>query len=102
MSLYFVVSGAIVSYYASNSDTTNALLALFLPLVMGFALFIFFTIGAILSLVTRNDVFELRDALGLRVAPETGVLTMLLAIFAFVLLVCSCALAYVIWYGNAL
>ncbi|NLQ18427.1 hypothetical protein HGG82_12460 [Marinomonas sp. M1K-6] len=38
MSLYFAVSGAIISYYASNSETTNALLALFLPLVMGFAL----------------------------------------------------------------
>ncbi|MFP3341867.1 hypothetical protein R0J87_05065 [Halomonas sp. SIMBA_159] len=102
MSLYFVVSGAIVSYYATNSETTNALLALFLLLVMGGALCIFFTICAVQSLTTRKDVFEIRDMLALRVAPETGVLTMLLTVFSLVLLVCSCALAYVVWFGGAL
>lgn len=102
MGFYFAISGAIISFYASNSGSENIKLALYLPLIMGLGLLVFFTIGAVLSLVTRSDVFEIRDILGLRVAPETGVLTLLLSIFSIVLLVCVGGLGYVLWCGNAL
>jgi len=102
MVFYFAISGAIVSFYASNSEAANTKLALFLPFVMGVGLLIFFCIGAVLSLVTRKDLFEIRDSLGLQVAPETGVLTLLLAIFSVVLFVCVSGLGYVLWRGNAL
>jgi hypothetical protein len=102
MGFYFAISGAIISFYASNSGAENIKLALFLPLIMGAGLLIFFSIGAVLSLVTRSDVFEIRDSLGLQVAPETGVLTLLLAIFSVVLFVCVGGLGYVLWCSNAL
>jgi len=102
MGFYFAISGAIVSFYASNSGSEDIKLALYLPLIMGLGLLIFFSIGAVLSLVTRNDVFEIRDLLGLQVAPETGVLTLLLVIFSVILLVCVGGLGYVLWCGNAL
>ena len=102
MTFYFAISGAIFSFYASNSNSENIKLALFLPFIMGIGLLIFFSIGAILSLVTRNDVFEIRDLLGLQVAPETGVLTLLLSIFSVVLIVCVGGMGYVLWCDNAL
>jgi hypothetical protein len=97
MSLYFAISGAIVSYFATNAKSPHAELALYLPLVMGIGLFIFFAIGASLSWVTRNDVFEIRNKLALDVSPELGVLSVLLIIFSTVLLVCICGLAYVLF-----
>jgi hypothetical protein len=97
MSLYFAISGAIVSYFATNATNPHAELALYLPLVMGIGLFMFFAIGAPLSWVTRKDVFAIRDKLALDVSPELGVLSLLLLIFSIVLLACIGGLAYVLF-----
>lgn len=86
MSFYFAVTGAMLSFYFSNSADTNAKLALYLPLLMGVGLLIIFIIGAILSLITRKDIFILRDKMKLETAPETGILTLLLVVFSFVLI----------------
>jgi hypothetical protein len=102
MGFYFAISGAIVSYYSTHAASEHAELSLYLPLIMGIGLFVFFSIGAYLSLITRGDVFELRDSLGLWVAPETGVLTMLLTIFSIVILLCVSGLGYVLWCGKIL
>jgi len=95
---YFVVTGAILSFYFSNTHIVSAKYALYLPWLMTLGLFIFFSIGAIISTVTRKDVFELRDKLELDVAPELGVLTLLLAIFSVVLLACLVGISYVLWF----
>jgi len=86
--LYFAVSGVMLSFYFANTDSEHAKLALYLPWLIGLGLTIFFSIGACLSIVTRNDIFDLGKKLDLEVTPETGVLTLLLAIFSFVLIAC--------------
>lgn len=96
--LYFAVSGAMLSFYFANTDSEHAKLALYLPWLIGLGLTIFFSIGAFLSIVTRNDIFDLGKKLELEVTPETGVLTLLLAIFSFVLIACVIGLSYVLWW----
>lgn len=96
--LYFAVSGAMLSFYFANTESDHAKLALYLPWLIGIGLAIFFSIGAWLSIVTRDDIFELSEELGLRVAPETGVLALLLVIFSVVLIACVVGISYVLWW----
>jgi hypothetical protein len=98
MTMYFAVSGAMLSFYFTKVDISTAKLALYLPWLMSVGLFIFFSIGAYLSTITRKDVFNLRDQLELAVSPELGVLTMLLVIFAIITLSCGAGLSYVLWF----
>ena len=97
MTMFFAVSGAMLSFYFTKTDINSAKLALYLPLIMSIGLFLFFIIGVFLSTATRNDVFSLRDQLGLEVSPELGVLTLLLGIFTVITLVCAIGLGYVLW-----
>lgn len=79
---HFAISGAIASFYFANQSNVSMKWALLLPALLSLCLFVFFIFGAIANLVSRNDVFELRDQLGLKVAPELIVLTVFLGIFA--------------------
>ena len=97
MTMFFAVSGAMLSFYFTRTDIPTAKYALYLPFLMSTGLFFFFVIGAVLSTVTRNDVFSLRDQLELEVSPELGVLTLLLIIFSVITLVCAVGLGYVLW-----
>jgi hypothetical protein len=97
MTMYFAVSGAMLSFYFTKTDVATAKLALYLPWLMSIGLFIFFSVGAYLSTVTREDLFNLRDKLQLDVSPELGVLTMLLIIFSIITLACGIGLSYVLW-----
>lgn len=97
MTMFFAVTGAMLSFYFTKTDIPTAKLALYLPLIMSAGLFIFFSLGAYLSTITRTDVFNLRDQLELEVSPELGVLTLLLIIFSIVTLSCTVGLAYVLW-----
>jgi hypothetical protein len=94
---YFAVSGAMLSFYFTNTDIPSAKFSLYLPFIMGSGLLMLFSIGAWLSLVTREDVFDLAGQIGFKVAPETGVLTLLLGIFSVVLLTCLIGLGVVLW-----
>lgn len=94
---YFAISGAMLSFYFSNAANESAKYSLYLPFFMGLGLLIFFVIGAVLSLVTRKDVFAIRDQLELKVSPETGVLTLLLVIFSVVLALSIGGIGYVLW-----
>ena len=96
--VYFVVSGAMLSFYFSNSTETDAKLALYLPWLMSFGLLVFFSIGAYWSTITRSDVFVIRDQLGLEVAPELGVLTLLLIIFGLIMLAALGGFSYLLWF----
>jgi cytochrome bd-type quinol oxidase subunit 1 len=93
---YFAISGAMLSFYFSNAANESAKYSLYLPLFMGLGLLTFFVIGAVLSLITRKDVFEIRDELGLRTSPELGVLTLLLIIFSAVLTLSIGGIGYVL------
>lgn len=96
MTMFFAVSGAMLSFYFTKTDIPTAKLALYLPFIMSIGLFVFFSIGAYLSTITRKDVFNLRDQLGFEVSPELGVLTLLLGIFSVVTLACSIGFGYVL------
>ena len=97
MTMFFAVSGAMLSFYFTKTDISTAKYALYLPLIMSVCLTFFFGVGAFFSTVTREDVFNLRDQLELEVSPELGILTLLLGIFAVVTLSCSIGLGYVLW-----
>ena len=94
---YFAVSGAMLSFYYTHTDIESAKLALYLPWLMSLGLFVLFTVGARLSVITRNDLFKIRDELELDVAPDLGMLTILLSIFSLVVLACLIGLSYVVW-----
>ncbi len=97
MTMYFAVTGAMLSFYFTKAGIPTAKLALYLPWLMSIGLCIFFSVGAYLSTITREDVFNLRDQLELEVSPELGVLTMLLVIFAVITLAGIVGLSYVLW-----
>lgn len=101
MTMYFVISGAMLSFYFTKTDIPSAQYALILPFVMGVGLFSLFLIGAKLSMVTREDVFVIRDQLKLDTSPELGVLPLTLTVFSIVLAICCLGIAYVIWMGVA-
>ena len=52
--------------------------------------------GGYLMNFLRKDVFEIRDALGLKVAPDVGVLTSLLYIFAVVFIIVAIGCLYLL------
>lgn len=97
--VYFVVAGAMLSFYFANGGSDpDAKYSLYLPWLMSLGFFVFFSIGAHWSTVTRDDVFKLRDRLELDVAPELGVLTLLLIVFAVIMLAALCGFSYVLWF----
>lgn len=98
MTMYFAVSGAMLSFYFTKTEVESAKLALYLPWLMSIGLFLFFSIGAYLSTITREDVFDIRDQLELEVSPELGVLTLLLIVFSLVTFLCGLGLSYVLWW----
>lgn len=97
MTMFFAVSGAMLSFYFTKTEIPSSKLALYLPLIMSVGLLIFFSLGTYLSTITRKDVFNLRDQLELDVSPELGVLTFLLIIFSVITFVCTGGLGYVLW-----
>jgi hypothetical protein len=97
MTMFFAVSGAMLSFYFTQTEVEEAKLALYLPLLMSVGLFIFFSVGAYLSTITREDVFNIRDRLNLEVSPELGVLTLLLIIFSVITFLAMVGFGYLVW-----
>ena len=89
---YYAITGAILSYYFSHKADPEVRFALLLPIAMSVLLALFFIYGAILNRVTREEMFRVRDALGLEVAPEFAVLSWLLAIFSLLMIVVAASL----------
>jgi hypothetical protein len=79
---YYAATGALISYYFSKSDIALMKYALLLPVLMSFGFAALFSYGAWAQAVSREEIFNLRDALGLESAPETRVLQVLLCISA--------------------
>ena len=82
---YYGITGAIVSFYFAHPQTLLIRYALCLPVLMGFAFSGIFFYGAHLMPILRFDLFDIRDKLGLATAPDLGVLTLVLRIFAILL-----------------
>jgi hypothetical protein len=57
---------------------------------------ILFIYGGILSRISREEMFRVRHALGLRVAPEFAVLSYLLPIFAVLMIVVAVTLSGIV------
>ena len=79
---YYAITGAILSFYFAHPDENLLKWSLALPLLMSISLGVFFVIGAWLARVPRDEIFQIRNTLGLVAAPEIGVLMLLLSIFA--------------------
>jgi hypothetical protein len=94
---YYAVTGALLSYYFAHQSEPLMRWSLLLPLVMSILFACLFVYGGIQQNVTRADVFHIRDALGFKVAPETLVLSIFLYIFAGLMMVVACALAYLMF-----
>ena len=71
---HYAITGAILSFYFTRSDVALAKWSLILPLVLSCGLGWLFWYGAGLLNITREDVFAIRDRLGLDTAPEFRVL----------------------------
>jgi hypothetical protein len=84
---YYAATGALISYYFSKSDIDVMKYALLLPVLMSFGFAGLFFYGARAQSVSRDEIFNLRDALGLESAPETRVLQVLLCISASLMIV---------------
>jgi|SRR5580658_3913569 hypothetical protein len=95
--LYYAITGAILSYYFSHPEQSLAKYALLLPLVMSLALSTLFFIGSYLAKYTRAETFALQDALKLMVAPEIGVLMLLLVILGSLMLMVAAGLIYLVF-----
>jgi hypothetical protein len=87
----YAVSGAILSFFFSTSAAGRSFVrwALVLPIAMNLFLAVFFAWASTLIEVMRQDVFRLRTALKLQVAPDIGVLRTLLLLFAVLYLLTS-------------
>jgi hypothetical protein len=90
---YYAVTGGILSFVFTRRDVLIAKWAVALPCILSLALALLFLYGAKLLDVTREDVFHLRDRLGLETAPELAVLQVMLRLFACVMVATGLALA---------
>lgn len=79
---HFAISGALISFYVANQSISTLKWSLILPAMLSLCLVIVYFLGACSNNVSRNDVINLRDSLGLKVAPELKFLTYFLIIFA--------------------
>ena len=79
---HYAITGAILSFYFTRREVALAKWSLIFPVALSIGLGILFVYGAVKLKITREDVFNIRDALGLEVAPEMNVLGILLWIMA--------------------
>lgn len=92
---YYAVTGAITSFYFANTNIPDVKYALILPVIMSIGFAGFFIYGAHLMKYLREEVFQIRDALGLRVAPDVGVLSILLRLFSAIFAIVAISLIYI-------
>jgi hypothetical protein len=84
---FYAVTGAIVSFALAQHNGNELIrFSLLLPLVMSLCFAGFFVYGGVLMRVLRRETFAIRDALKLQAAPDVGILSVLLYLFAFVFL----------------
>jgi hypothetical protein len=82
---YYAGTGAILSFFFSKTDVSLIKFSLLFPVMMSLAFGFVFLYGAKALRITRQDVFDIRDKLGLETAPELNVLAMLLLLSALLM-----------------
>ena len=94
---YYVVTGGIMTLYFANNAASQSRFILVFPGLMSLALCGLFLRGAFLMKPIRQEIFQLRDALGFSVAPDAGILSLVLCVFAFLYFVVAIGLAAFFW-----
>lgn len=95
---YYAITGAMISFYFVHVGANELIRwSLLFPLLMSITLATFFFFGAYSARITREEVFAIRDALGLKTAPEHAVLMALLSIFGVLMVVVAVGLGFLIW-----
>jgi hypothetical protein len=84
---YYAITGAIISYYAAHVGEAAVRYTLILPIAMSVLFASLFIYGAILNKTSRQELFTIRQSLGLSVVPELAVLSWLLRICAVLMLI---------------
>jgi len=67
---YYAITGGILSYYLTHKSDGHIRFALVLPILMAFSFTMLFVVGGIPNKASRKEMFDIREALGLKVAPE--------------------------------
>jgi len=89
---YYAATGALVSYYFSKPDIPWMKYSLWFPILMSLGFATLFIYGASKTHVVRQEMFDIRDKLGLDTAPEYKVLYVFLWISAILMLVVAVCL----------
>lgn len=89
---YYAITGAILSYYFQHNGDGISRYGLLLPVCFSFAIGAIFLYGSSLVSVVREEMFSIRDRLGLDTAPEFMVLTVFLRVMGGLILVIGAAL----------
>jgi|CZKS01.1.fsa_nt_gi hypothetical protein len=91
---YYAVTGAILSYYFARADVPWMKWTLGFPCLMSLAFATVFIFGATRIEVVRDELFSIRDKLGLETAPEYKVLTLMLSVCAAMFVLVTLGLCY--------
>jgi hypothetical protein len=95
-SVYYAITGAIVSFYFTRTEIELVKWGLLLPTVFSLGLAILFFYGGKFLKNSRNDIYELGQTLGLKLAPEFKILGFLLHILSGILLLTGGSLLTII------
>jgi hypothetical protein len=95
---YYAVTGAIVSFYFSKTDVPLIKYSLLFPIVLSLGFGGFFIYAASLMSPIRDEIFSIRDELGLYSAPEVRVLSVVLCISAIMFLVVAISLGLLFYF----
>lgn len=94
---FYGITGGVVSYYFAHSTEPLMRYALLLPFAMSVFFGLFFIYGAYLMGYLRREVFDIRDALHLKTAPDLRVLSVFLIISAALMLCVAFCLGLIMW-----
>lgn len=94
---YYAATGALVSYYFSRPDISWMRYSLWFPVVMSVGFASLFIYGASQTDVVRQELFDIRDKLGLDTAPEYRVLFVFLLISSVLMLLVAVGLLFMMF-----
>lgn len=94
---FYAITGGVVSYYFAHNTEPLMRYALLLPFAMSIFFGAFFIYGAHLMGYLRREVFEIKDALQLKTAPDLQVLSIFLILSAVLMFFVAIGLGFVIW-----
>lgn len=89
---YYAATGALISYYFSKPGIPWMKYSLGFPVLMSIGFAALFIYGAVNTGVVRQELFDIRDKLGLDTAPEYNVLCIFLWISAILMLIVALCL----------